>query len=211
MSLKLFAAPMSSATPVVNAIAELGIDCEIVMFDLSSREQKQPAYLAINPHGVVPTLVVDGTPLFEAVEIMQWLGDRHGVERGLWPAADTPARLVALSWTSWAYVSYGALLNVLNFSQSPRADARLHHPPLAAEALKQLDAALGRLDAQLAKAPFLLGDAFSLADLIVAGVVTYSTYCGVSVDGHAHVQRWLQAFQSRPAYRRTWMGESAVA
>jgi len=211
MSLKLFAAPMSSATPVVNAIAELGIDCEIVMLDLSSREQKQPAYLAVNPHGVVPTLVVDGTPLFEAVEIMQWLGDRHGVERGLWPAADTPARLVALSWTSWAYVSYGALINVLNFSQSPHADARLHHPPLAAEALKQLDAALGRLDAQLAKTPFLLGDAFSLADLIVASVVTYSTYCGVSVDGHANVQRWLQAFQSRPAYSKTWMGESAAA
>lgn len=204
MSLKLFAAPMSSATPVVSALVELDIDCEVVMLDLQAGEQKQPAYLAINPHGVVPTLVVDGTPLYETVEIMQWLGDRYGVERGLWPAADAPERLTALSWTGWAYVSYGMLINVLNFSQSPHADAALHHPPLAAEALRRLDAALGRLDAHLAKRRFLLGEDYSLADLVVASVVIYSTYCGVPVDGHRHVAGWLRHFQERPAYRKTW-------
>ena len=210
MSLRLFAAPMSSATPVVHAIAELGLPCDTVMLDLASGEQKAPAYLAVNPHGVVPTLVVDGTPLFEALEILQWLGEQHGVERGLWPAAGTPQRLAALSWTAWAYVSYGALVNVLNFSRSPQVDAALHHPPLAAEALARLDAALSRLDARLAQSPWLLGDAFSLADLAVASVVTYSTYCGVTTDGHAHVQRWLEAFQSRPAFRATWLGEGAA-
>lgn len=211
MTLKLFAAPMSSATPVVHAIAELGLDCEIVMLDLAGGEQKSPSYLAINPHGVVPTLVVDGTPLFESVAILQWLGDRYGVERGLWPAAGTPQRLAALSWTSWAYVSYGALLNVLNFAGSPQVDAQLHHAPLAADALARIDAALGRLDAQLADSPWLLGDAFSLADLVVASVVAYSTYCGVQTRGHAHVQRWLEAFQAREAFRRTWVEDTQAA
>lgn len=209
MSLKLFAAPMSSATPVVHAIHELGIDCEIVMLDLKAGDQKQAGYLAINPHGVVPTLVVDGAPLFEAVEILQWLGDTHGVAQGLWPAAGTPERLRALSWSSWAYVSYGALVSVLNFAGSPHADAALHHAPLAAEALKRMDAALGRLDAELAKAPFLLGDAYSLADHIVASVVMYSTYCGVPVDGHPNLVRWLQAFQARPSFAKAW-GTSAA-
>lgn len=211
MSLKLFAAPMSSATPVVHAIAELGLDCDIVMLDLAKGQQKAPAYLAINPHGVVPTLVVDGTPLFESVAILQWLGEQHGVERGLWPAAGTPQRLAALSWTSWAYVSYGALLNVLNFAQNPNVDAGLHHAPLATEALARLDVALGRLDAQLARSAWLLGDAFSLADLVVASVVAYSTYCGVETRGHAHVQRWLEAFQAREAYRKTWATDMQVA
>lgn len=210
MSLKLFAAPMSSATPVLHAIAELGIDCETVMFDLSSGEQKSPAYLAINPHGVVPTLVVDGTPLFEAVAILQWLGEQHGVARGLWPAAGTPQRLVALSWSTWAYVSYGALVGMLNHAQSPQADARLHHPPLVAQALSMLDAGLGRLDAQLSSSRWLLGDEFSLADLVVASVVTYSTYCGVNPEAHANLQRWLRDFQARPAYRAVWLGEAAA-
>lgn len=209
MSLKLFAASMSSATPVVHAIAELGIDCEIVMLDLKAGDAKKPDYLALNPHGVVPTLVVDGTALFEAVEIMQWLGDTHGVERGLWPAAGTPERLRALSWTSWAYVSYGALVNVLNFAGNPHGNTATHHKPAADEALKLLDAALGRLDNELAKAPFLLGDDYSLADHIVASVVTYSTYCGVNADGHANVQRWLEAFRARPSFHRVWSAEHA--
>ncbi|MCW5580862.1 MAG: glutathione S-transferase family protein [Luteimonas sp.] len=210
MSLKLFAAPMSSATPVLSALTELGLDCEVAMLDLQAGDQKQPAYLAINPHGVVPTLVVDGTPLFESLEILQWLGDRYGVARGLWPAADAPERLVALSWTAWAYVSYGALVQALNFARSPNVDASLHHAPLAAEVLGRIDAALGRLEAQLAKRPFLLGDAFTLADLTVAGMVTYSTYCGVPVDAYPRVRAWLQAFQSRPAYRRTFLGAAST-
>jgi glutathione S-transferase len=204
MSLKLYAAPMSSATPVVCAIAELDVPCEIVMLDLKAGEQKKPDYLALNPNGVVPTLVVDGAPLFEAVAIMQWLGDRYGVERGLWPAAGSAERFAALSWTTWAYVSYGALINVLNFAQSPMADARLHHPPLAQEALQRLDAHLSTLENRLTRRAHLLGEKYSLADLIVACVVTYSTYCGVRVDPHTRIREWLQRFYSRPAYRMAW-------
>lgn len=215
MSLTLFAAPMSSATPVVCALAELDLDkhpdTDIVVLDLQAGEQKSADYLAINPHGVVPTLLVDGTPLYETVAIMQWLGDRHGVQRGLWPAADTPERLLALSWTTWAYVSYGMLINVANFAQGPHADPALHHPPLAADAMQRMDAALGRLDAHLADRPYLLGEDYSLADTIVACVVTYSTYCGASVDGHARVGDWLQRFQARPAYARAWAEAPAAS
>src|SRR5690606_37340575 len=71
--LTLYAAPMSSATPVLTAVAELGVDCEIVMLDLAAGEQKRPEYLKLNPNGWVPTLVVDGTPMFEAAAILQWL------------------------------------------------------------------------------------------------------------------------------------------
>lgn len=210
MSMTLYAAPMSSATPVVCALAELDVPCEIVMLDLAAGDQKKPEYLALNPNGVVPTLVVDGTPLFETLAILQWLGDRYGVERGLWPAAGTPERLTALSWTTWVYVSYGALINVANFAQSPHVDAALHHPPLAGEALRRLDAHVGRLEQRLAERPYLLGGDYSLADLTVACVVTYSTYCGVSVERHPAVKGWLQRFYARPAYKAGW-GEPPAA
>ena len=58
MSMTLYAAPMSSATPVVCALAELDVPCQIVMLDLAAGDQKKPEYLALNPNGVVPTLVV---------------------------------------------------------------------------------------------------------------------------------------------------------
>jgi glutathione S-transferase len=204
MSMTLYAAPMSSATPVVCALAELGVPCETVMLDLAAGDQKKPAYVALNPNGKVPTLVVDGTPLFEAVAIMQWLGDRFGPERGLWPAADAPARLEALSWTTWAYVTYGAAIQRLNLATSERVDPALHSAAAAAHARAELDELLGILDARLAARPQLAGDTFSLADLIVGCVVTYGTYCGVPVDAHPHVKAWLDRFYERPSYRDTW-------
>ena len=209
-NLTLYAAPMSSATPVLTAVAELGIDCEIVMLDLAAGEQKRPEYLKLNPNGWVPTLVVDGTPMFEAAAIMQWLGDRYGVARGLWPAADAPGRLAAASWTTWAYVSYGALVNLLNFAQSPQVDEALHHPPLAAEARRRLAALLDTLEARLGERAWLLGDDYSLADLIVASVVLYSTLCGVSVEAHPKIGAWLRQFQARESVRKTW-GDPATS
>ncbi len=206
-SLTLYAAPMSSATPVVCAITELDVPCEVVLLDLKAGDQKRADYLRLNPMGVVPTLVVDGNPLFESVAIMQWLGDRYGVAQGLWPAADDPARLAALSWTTWSYVSFGMLINVLNFAQSPMVDSSLHHPPLAEDAQRRVGESLDVLEAQLANRPYLLGNDYSLADLIVACVITYSTYCGVSVDGHPRIGAWLQRFQARNSYRKVWEAE----
>lgn len=204
MSLVLYAAPMSSATPVLHAVEELGLDCEIVMLDLKAGDQRKPEFLALNPNGKVPTLVVDGTPLFESVAILQWLGARHGVARGLWPAEDAPERLLALSWTSWAYVTCGAAIQRLNFARSPMVDASLHHAPSAADALKQLDRLLALLDARLAGRTWLLGEHYTLADVAVASMVTYGSYCGVPLDGHADVQAWLARFQARPAFAKVW-------
>lgn len=204
MSLTLYAAPMSSATPVVCALIELDVPHDTVMLDLAAGDQKRPEYLALNPSGVVPTLVVDGTPMFESIAIMQWLGDRFGVDRGLWPPADSPDRLTALSWTTWIYVTYGGALQRLNSTQSERVDPSLHHAPLAKHTLAELDAMLARLDARLSDHPYLLGEQYSLADLIVACVVAYSTYCGVSVEAHPQVQAWLQRFYERDAYRKAW-------
>jgi GST-like protein len=204
MSIVLYYAKMSSAGPVSQALRELGVPHEKITIDLAGGDQRKPAFLALNPNGKVPTLVVDGTPMFESLAIMQWLADKFGVANGLWPAADAPARIEALSWSTWAYVTYGAAIQRLNFASSPRVPAELHHAPLAERARKDLAELLGILDGRLATCPYLLGDAFSLADLIVACVVTYGTFCGISVDAHAHVKAWLDRFQARPSYREEW-------
>lgn len=97
-----YEAPLSSAIPVAWALAELEVPHERVRFDLASGRQRSPEFLALNPNGKVPTLVVDGAPMLEALAILQWLGDQFGAEQGLWPTQDAPERLTALSWTTWA-------------------------------------------------------------------------------------------------------------
>lgn len=200
----LYAAPMSSAIPVLNALAELDVPHELVLMDLSAGDQRAPDFLALNPNGKVPTLVVDGTPMFEALAIMQWMGDRFGVERGLWPAVDDPARLEALSWSTWAYATWSCAFKRLSYASSERVPKELHHAAQATHAQKELQELLGVLDARLATRRFLLGDEFTLVDLIVGSGVTYGSYCGVSTRAHSHVEAWLARFHARPAYQKTW-------
>lgn len=209
MTIQLYAAPMSSATPVVHAIAELGVDHELVPVDLAAGDQRRPEFLAMNPNGKVPTLVVDGTPMFETLAILSWLGDRFGVARGLWPAADAPARLEAMSWTTWAYVTYGTVLVRLNQACSDRMPGALHHAGQAEQAQRELQELLRLVDARLATRAYMLGETFTLVDLVVASVITYSTFCGVPVDDHPHVKAWLARFQERPAYQRAWQAAAA--
>ena len=196
---QLYWHPMSSATPVACALAELGLPHEKVKIDIRAGEQHRPDFLALNPNGKVPTLTVDGAPMFEALAIQLWLGETFGVERGLWPAADTPERLQALSWCAWAYVSYGAVLTRLHRATCTALDEALRSSVHADAARAELNALLALLDARLARQPWMLGDTYSLVDLLVGSVMGYSAYVGAPVADHAHVQRWLGQVQARPA------------
>jgi GST-like protein len=194
-------APMSSATPVAWALAELGVKHRAVKLDLKGTEHKKPEFLKLNPNGKVPTLVVDGTPMFEALAIMQWLGDRYGVEKKLWPAADDPARLQALAWSTWGYVSFGSTIGRLFMATSERLGPEFHNTAQAELARKEIAELLEILDARLAHKKYLLSDQFSLADLIVGGLCGYAKMSGVQVDKHAHVKAWLDQCQERPAFK----------
>jgi GST-like protein len=185
--------------PVAWALAELGVQHESVKFDLSKGDQRKPAFLALNPNGKVPTIVVDGTPMFEAVAIMQWLGDRFGVEKKLWPSTNDPARLTALSWTTWSYVSFGSAVGRLFMANGGPSGANA--VPAQVEACKNdLDGLLSVLDGQLSKQAYLLSSQFSLADLIVASVIGWATMNKLSLDKHTHVRDWLERSQKRPSF-----------
>ena len=201
MALVFYTAPRSSASPVACALAELNVPHEKVVFDLKQGEQRKPRFLALNPNGKVPTLVVDGTPMFEALAILLYLGDRHGVRAGLWPAAEDPARLQALSWCTWSYVSYVTNLQLLAFAKSEWVSPELHNPAQAELAQKELTRLLGLLEARLGKQAFMLGNEYSLVDLVVAAVVDYGVLVGAAVDGSPHVEAWLEAFRARDAYK----------
>lgn len=204
MTITLYEAPMSSATPVVWAMLELQAPLERKTLRLLDLDHKKPWFLELNPNGKVPTLVVDGTPLFESVAIMQWLGDKFGVAKNLWPALDAPSRITALSWSTWAYVTYGAALSRLNFAGSPNVSPELHSPAQAAVHSKELQHLLSLVEAHLAQRKYMLGDTFSLVDLIVVSSVTYGTYCGASVDAHPNVKAWMARCHDRPAFRTAW-------
>jgi glutathione S-transferase len=204
MSIVFYYAPRSSAMPVAWALAELAVPHESVKFDLKANDQKKPAFLALNPNGKVPTIVVDGTPMFEAVAIMQWLGDRYGVAKQMWPASDDPARLQALSWSTWGYVTYSNLVGRLFMSTSEQFGPEFKNAAQAEYCRKEIDALLTILDTRLGEKPYLLSDQFSLADLILAAVVSWASMNTVTLEKHARVRDWVTRCQSRPAFKASF-------
>jgi glutathione S-transferase len=187
--------PMSSATPVACALAELDVAHERVKVDITTGEQRRPNYLALNPNGKVPTVTVDGAPMFEALAIELWLGQTYGVQKGLWPAEGTPERLQAMAWSTWSYVTYGAQLVRLQAARDMGTPDDAH----GSSARQGLDQLLALLDTRLAAQPWMLGQAYTLVDLIVGSVIGYSAYLGAPVGSHPHVAAWLGRVQARPA------------
>lgn len=205
MSLTFYYAPMTSATRVHWALEELGVPYEKVKLDLAAGDQKKPEYLALNPNGKVPLLVADGTPIFESLAILTWLGDTYGVEKGLFPASG-PARGAALRWMAWSSVTLGDALSRVLRNQSERFPAEQRNQAACDAAKQEIVDLLGLVDRELEGKDFLLGANFTLADLSIATFLPFLMRLGVDYGAHKNVVAWLARCTSRPALGRAMMG-----
>src|ERR1700735_5566023 len=97
--LTLYLSPGSSSMAVHIALHEIGADFESRPISFAEREQHSPEYLAINPEGKVPTLLINGRPLTEVAAILYYLAKRYPEAR-LLPTNDIEAEAQALSWIS---------------------------------------------------------------------------------------------------------------
>jgi glutathione S-transferase len=98
--LTLYFAPGASSMAVHIALHEIGLPFEARPISFAKREQRAPEYLALNPEGKVPTLVIDGRPLTEVAAILFYLARRHP-EANLLPHGDAEAEAHAISWMSF--------------------------------------------------------------------------------------------------------------
>lgn len=82
------------------ALHEIGVPFENRPVSLAKKETRTPDFLAVNPAGKVPVLLVDGRPLTEVAGILFYLARRHP-EAGLLPADDVEMQAQAVSWMSF--------------------------------------------------------------------------------------------------------------
>jgi glutathione S-transferase len=98
--LTLYLSPGSSSMAVHIALHEIGVPFESRPVSFANREQHMPVYLAVNPEGKVPTLLIEGRPLTEVAAILYYLAKRFP-EAGLWPVGGVEAEAQAISWMSF--------------------------------------------------------------------------------------------------------------
>ena len=99
--LTLYFSPGSSSMAVHIALHEIGVEFEPRPLSFVRKEQRDPAFLAVNPEGKVPTLVIDGRPLTEVAAILFYLAKRYK-QANLLPANDPEAEAQAIAWMSYA-------------------------------------------------------------------------------------------------------------
>jgi glutathione S-transferase len=205
MSVTFYYSPMSSATRIHWALEELGIPYDKVKVDLAGGEQKKPDYLAKNPNGKVPLLVVDGTAVFESLAILIYLGERYGVEKDLFPPLNL-ARAEALKWMAWGSSSLVDAGGRLMRNVSDRFPAEQHNAKAAEAAKKERGELLAILDHELEGKEYLVDGKFSFADLALAGYMPFLGRIGGDLGPHKNIQAWVARCTTRPALGRAMMG-----
>ena len=203
MSLTLYYAPQSSASPILWILAELGVPHEAVAVDFKANEQKQPAILAHNPMGQVPTLVDDGHGMFESSAIMIHLGQKYGVERGLWPAPGSPEHMAALTWTAWFSVTLGSAMRVVMLNTQAFMPEEARNAKQAAWGMERFVTLMKVLDERLAKQPYVVGQGFTLVDAYAASALGWGTrVVGFDLGTTPSLGAWLGRCMGREAAKQ---------
>jgi glutathione S-transferase len=174
--------------------AELGLDYQLIPLAFDDPALKTPEFAAINPAGRVPAIDDDGFRLSESLAINLYLAKKAG--SALYPAS-LQGEARAWSWTQWAMFDLEAPLDNLRRHRLllPQAE---REPAVAADALRRIGPALQLLEATLGEQPWLAGEAFGVADLNVACVLSPSRTQLLELEPHPSVREWLERCRSRP-------------
>jgi glutathione S-transferase len=185
--LALYLSPGSSSMAVHIALHEIGVPFEVRSLSFHNKEHRSPEFLAINPFGQVPTLLIDGRPLTEVAGCLFYLAKRFP-DAALLPADDIVATAQAVSWMSFIAASI--------------------HP-----ARQQ---GLERAQRIYAIADRRLGDGWAIGTYSIADIHLFRLYWrfakslqpapGSLPNLEAHYERMM----ARPAVKRTIAAEAAI-
>ena len=192
--IQFYTAPTPNGRKVSIALEELGVPYTVHAVDLKAGEQKQPAFLAINPNGRIPAIVDDGFPVFESGAILLYLAERFG---GLLPET-AQGRAVAIQWLMWQVGGLGPMhgqANVFNRYFPEKI------PAVISRYQNETMRLFGVMDRRLADHAFLAGE-YSIADIACWPWVMQHDWAGLDISELTHLTRWLAAIGARPAVQR---------
>lgn len=217
MTLKIYGVLRSRASRNVWLAKELGIAFEHVPVIQAYRladpaapgapfNTSSPAFRAINPNGLIPSIDDDGFVLHESLAINLYLAKTAGG-----PLAPRDAREDALMtmWALWAATECEAnALRILQNRRPRREDEQ--DPSVADAATAALRRPFGVLEAALrAGGGHVVGGRFTVADINLAEIFRYAQPAEELFAAHPHVKAWIEACQARPAFREMMAARNA--
>jgi glutathione S-transferase len=190
--MKLYWAPRTRSFSALWLMEEARKPYERVLVDLSANAQKTPEYLAINPMAKVPAVRDGDATLAEAAAICAYVAERYP-DANLAPPLGDPLRA---KYLYWLFFSPGCIEPAM-----VQVATKIEMPSVSAgwgEAQRVFDV----LDAALEKGPWLLGETFSAADIMVGSGLNFAVKLFKMVPSRPSFDRYLEACSARPAFQR---------
>lgn len=191
--IQFFYNPMSRARIAHWALEETGVPYEVRTLSFDKGEHKSAEYLKLNPMGKVPAIVHRGKVITEVAAILAYLGDSFPRTR-LAPTTDDPDRATYLRWMFFMASNWEAAVIDKNF---PRAT------PVRASMLGYgtYEDTMSAVEAAIRPGSFVLGDHFTMADLLIASQLSYALMFK-TIDPRASFVSFVERCEARPAYKR---------
>lgn len=182
-------------------LQELGVPFQLELVDRSRNAQKSPAYLKLNPNGLIPVLQDGDLVVYETPAILLHLADTHP-KSGLVPAVGTRERAHVYQWMVWMSNTLQANLVLYFYAEryvesAQVADFRARTEARIAPMLDQLEALL-----QSHSGPWLLGANYSAADCMAFVMCCWTRNMARPANSLPALNRYIHRMRQRPAVQR---------
>jgi glutathione S-transferase len=188
----------SNVQNVLVALSETGTQFERVDIGGEFGGNDQPDYLAMNPNGLVPTLIDGDHIQWESCSCIRYIGAKYGSDP-FYPA-DPARRGDADKWMDWHLTTSSAAIRPV-FWGMIRTPPEKRDMKAIGEAVVALGKTLGILDRHLADRAFINGDAMSIAD-IPLGIITYRWFAmDIDRPGLPNLKAWFDRLADRDSFK----------
>lgn len=196
----LYHHPFSRAASTIWTLEEVDQPYELRYVDIMKGEQKAPELVALNPMGKLPTLTDGDLVVTENAAIALYLADRYASGR-LAPALDDPKRGTYLRWSLFApsVIEPGLTAKMSKWEFKPGQVGWGDH-----------DAMLAAMESAIAGKDFILGDTFSIADVIFGGTVRFMLRFNM-LEARPAFTAYNERLAQRPALQKAEARNAAIA
>jgi len=200
MSVTLYHHPFTRAASTVWMLEEIGIPYDLHFLDVRAGAHKAPEILALNPMGKLPILVDDGHVITESAAIGLYLADRYAPGR-LAPSLDDPARGTYLRWS---------LFGPSVIEPAAMAKSEGWQVKASAAGWGNYDDAVNAIEAAIGDRPYLLGEKFTMADILFGGTVRFMLRFKM-LEARPSFVAYADRLSQRPASRKAEARNAEIA
>jgi glutathione S-transferase len=196
--MRLYHQPRSRSTRVLWLAEEAGAPVDVVVIERAQKATED--YRKMHPLGRSPAYVEDAGPVFESAALCLHLADRHP-EAGLIAALGSYERALQYQWCFFAMTELEAPL--VDAARQMWKDSGEPIAEIVDAALERFERGVEVLVATLAGGDHLVGDNFSVADIVVGGVLSFARLSGVA-ELPADIVPYVDGLEARPARQRAY-------